>query len=439
MQIDKSLGISLAALHSQAVDYAKTGIAARMPKELRPPRWPHFMEKSHLGPNKTYTSRTILGKLYDLVEKIEFLPHLNSPFDKRIIDAFQLTPRMLEDAAEIKKDYDEHMLRIMAQYEIKTEFEIWSTFIMSSVKKGTDYKMHEEMGNLARALKDRFRKECIHKAGSRDFSVLAPFVAAMYKVTSNEMMEASSRQTHFHEFEGEVQKTKKESKEAPLISFPWLFHSELGRIATASGRSVALKGPPAKFTTPERVQKAKKKSSPQSGGINIISEVAALETETGEVKPGQVLDPFHEHDQKITEDKLQLQFAGEADLVEVFPSLIIPDDFDSKRGTREIPSVSVIENEDPMVSLIDHEILDKVPDVDEAEAFVSGHELMGHSDSGIALANKSIHNAVETPSTNSPIHTPQTDSDDEGQSPNKSGGQTADLRSLKNRQAWGSC
>ncbi|KAL6997199.1 RNA-dependent RNA polymerase 2 [Sarracenia purpurea var. burkii] len=53
--------MQLATLHSMAVDFAKTGAPAEMPRFLKPKEFPDFMER---GDKLTYTSRGVLGKLY---------------------------------------------------------------------------------------------------------------------------------------------------------------------------------------------------------------------------------------------------------------------------------------------------------------------------------------------------------------------------------------
>src|SRR2546421_7115614 len=73
--------IRLAQLHSEAVDFPKTGIPAEFPVELRPSRYPDFMEK----PDKpVYESQRILGKLYRSIEVEPFDPYISITFDERL-------------------------------------------------------------------------------------------------------------------------------------------------------------------------------------------------------------------------------------------------------------------------------------------------------------------------------------------------------------------
>lgn len=225
--------LELAELHSKAVDYVKTGQPANMSRYLAPQKWPHFMEKTHKPLSKQYHSTKILGQLYDKVESLHFVPQYEEPFDKRILRAYKLENPILEAARQTKTKYDTAMRRILAQQDIKTEFEVWSTFILSKPKVGSDYKLQEEMASITGALKDRFRLVCIDIAGGKDFSVLGPFVAAMYKVTKEELDIALAECRTTRMVNGmEVPKRRMRPDSMPLISFPWLFEKELGRIAT---------------------------------------------------------------------------------------------------------------------------------------------------------------------------------------------------------------
>ncbi|TVY21595.1 RNA-dependent RNA polymerase 1 [Lachnellula arida] len=223
----------LAVLHSKAVDYVKTGLAAEMPKRLIPRKWPHFMEKKYKPKEAIYRSGKILGKLYDKVESVDFSPQYEEPFDRRILSAYTFDNALLKTARQIKSQYDTAMRRIMAQQDIKTEFEVWTTFVLSRPRVGSDYKVQEEMARISETLKEQFRAVCIDKAGSKDFSILGPFVAGMYKVTKEEL-DIALAECKATKLVGnrEVPKRKMEPKYMPLITFPWLFEKELGRIAT---------------------------------------------------------------------------------------------------------------------------------------------------------------------------------------------------------------
>src|ERR1044072_2210490 len=73
--------IRLAQLHSDAVDFPKSGKPAIFPSDLRATQYPDFMEK----PDKPfYKSRKVLGTLYRSVEVEEFEEYTRSNFDERL-------------------------------------------------------------------------------------------------------------------------------------------------------------------------------------------------------------------------------------------------------------------------------------------------------------------------------------------------------------------
>ncbi|KAF7512284.1 hypothetical protein GJ744_001852 [Endocarpon pusillum] len=216
--------LELARLHSKAVDYPKSGQPAQMPKALNAKQWPHFMEKK--GRN-TYKSHKILGQLYDAVDRVAFLPNYDAPFDMRILDAAEPSDNIMQDARELKQEYDTSLQRIMAQHDIKSEFEVWSTFVLDHSKASKDYKFHEEIGQLSSSLKQQYYNAVIEKAGGKSWSNLVPWAVAMYRVTKEELEAARLQGT---------------GATMPFISFPWLLRSTLIEIAKGVD-SLATKKP----------------------------------------------------------------------------------------------------------------------------------------------------------------------------------------------------
>ena len=225
--------IKLAQLHSDAVDYNKTGNPAIMTRNLRPRLWPHFMEKNHLPKDKIYHSRKILGQLYDAVERIDFVPSLGMSFDERILNCgVQATADIYQFAKNLKVSYDEAIRRIMAQHEIRTEFEVWSTFVLSHANMSKDYKFHEELGALSSALRESFRNKCYEKVGGREFEQIAPLAVAMYRITHEEMSAALDKHRRENPPDERFFHRRSPSIDTlPLISFPWIFPHILGKIA----------------------------------------------------------------------------------------------------------------------------------------------------------------------------------------------------------------
>ncbi|XP_035542741.1 probable RNA-dependent RNA polymerase 1 [Juglans regia] len=122
--------MELTKLHSIAVDFPKTGIAAEIPPHLYINAYPDFMEK----PNRqTYKSSSVIGNLFREVKAIA--PH-TSPVKAFTLESAKLhyDPDMevdgfedlLSDAFRNKSEYDYKLGNLMDYYGIKTEAEILS-------------------------------------------------------------------------------------------------------------------------------------------------------------------------------------------------------------------------------------------------------------------------------------------------------------------------
>lgn len=195
-----------------------------------------------------YRSNSALGQIYDRIKIEEFHAAYEMSFDSRILSRYQLGGDTLARASEIKAAYDIAMRRLMGQHEAHvTEFEIWSTFILSKPRVGSDYKLQENVGREMAALKARFRAECteavtgdtqtqgfVSANSMADNEKLDRFVAAMYTVTHNEV-KAAVRERSIPKPDGQG---VSEETQMPLISFPWLFHRELARVALGRGGDV---------------------------------------------------------------------------------------------------------------------------------------------------------------------------------------------------------
>lgn len=244
-QANRTPGIELAKLHSKAVDYIKSGRPATMHKSLNPKAFPHFMERER----KSYISNKPVGRIYTRVSVEKFSPAYNMPFDERILTRFELSKEELDRAREVKAKYDVAMRRLMGQHERPiSEFEIWSTFILSKPRVGNEYKLAETVGREVSALKNRFRTACgeavtgvaqksdFFSYSSIDLEKLDRFVAAMYTVTHDEVQKALGEQSMpvIDEEGNKIADDQGPGYQMPLISFPWLFHKELARVA--SGR-----------------------------------------------------------------------------------------------------------------------------------------------------------------------------------------------------------
>ena len=277
--------LQLAALHSQAVDYPKSGIPAIMEPELRPFKWPHFMENKWRTPDKIYKSKKVLGRMYDQIQLVDFKPQYELEFDVRVLSAFELEHEMLSKAKALKEQYDAAIRRVMAKYAIRTEFEAWTAFVLSHNQEGRNYTFAEDLGRIVGAIKDQFTELCKNEAGARasnDYTHLAPFVAAMYTVTADEMKQALTECQTTKMVGGKpVPVREMVPEQMPFMSFPWLFIDELGKIANGH----PLQNQPAALEwlvrkTAKRGNVSKKKDVPQGGDV---------QTKEGVTRPGDLL------------------------------------------------------------------------------------------------------------------------------------------------------
>ncbi|RMY19677.1 hypothetical protein D0867_04551 [Hortaea werneckii] len=220
--------LELAQLHSLAVDYAKTGKPAEFPRRLRVRRHPHWAEP---GKKLTYHSKKVLGKLYDMVQRQDPEPAWDLPFDQHVLNRHSPSEQMLQDAREVKQQYDEAIRRVMAQHGIQRELEAWTTFVLKHNDDVNDYKFAETLSETISALKDCYRELCFEKAGTTkqelDWLKLSAFIVAMYAVTAEETKTWRLRKAQGVD--------SVHAADQPYISFPWIFAKELGYIA--KGRS----------------------------------------------------------------------------------------------------------------------------------------------------------------------------------------------------------
>ncbi|KAF2163184.1 hypothetical protein M409DRAFT_68778 [Zasmidium cellare ATCC 36951] len=254
--------LELANLHSRAVDYAKTGVPAEIPPELRVKKWPHWAERKNVGRAKIYQSKNVLGKLFDEVKSEPFRAAWDLAPDKRILNACEPTDQMLQDAREVKAAYDESLRRIMTQYGIRTEHEVFTTFVLEHHQDINDYKLAETMGEAAEALCQQHRDLCYEKAGtdskSKDWEKLKPFIVAMYKVTAEEIAHAYAQTKETVTIGGcQVPRRPLDFAHMPLMSFPWIFRRELGQIATRGGNKTKLEPAP-RPSMPKKAAAARK-------------------------------------------------------------------------------------------------------------------------------------------------------------------------------------
>lgn len=156
--------LQLATLHSMAVDFAKTGAPAEMPRDLRPREFPDFMAR---WDRPMYISQGPLGKLYRATKESEILENSASAYSTQAIkDSYDqdLEVNGFKDFIKIalthKEMYLDALTSLMNYYEAETEDEILTGNIRnkSSYLKRDNRRFGETKDRILVAVKSLHRE-----------------------------------------------------------------------------------------------------------------------------------------------------------------------------------------------------------------------------------------------------------------------------------------
>ncbi|URE25805.1 RNA-dependent RNA polymerase [Musa troglodytarum] len=178
--------LELANLHSEAVDFAKTGAPAEMPRVLRPKEFPDFMER---WDRSTFISPGVIGKLYraasihfeDLSSDATFSKVSAYDYDLQV-EGFEA---FLSPAKEYRDRYSEKLSLLMNYYGAEHEDEILtgnlrnkSLYLQKDKKRYGEMKDRMLVGvrSLHQEVEGWFRCSCAERDSSR-------MASAWYHVT----------------------------------------------------------------------------------------------------------------------------------------------------------------------------------------------------------------------------------------------------------------
>ncbi|KHN98806.1 suppressor of ascus dominance [Metarhizium album ARSEF 1941] len=287
--------------------------------------------RAHIEKRSTYWSHKALGALYDEVIKhtFQFRPEWEHSFDKRILDKYEADDDTFTAARAIKAQYDSAIRRLLVQHHVETEFELYTGWVMSSNGITNNYKKQEDVGLEFNVVKQRFREQCCNVAGGSEGPQLDRFVAAMYKVTAEQVEEA-----RIGGVEGSVEYDMSDSSErtkqnVPFISFPWIFHWVMIRLAMGDkykpGDSVLAAARRARLfnsrsdvegrlepiggATATALRNADTNSSTKQGALSSLSEIG--EAPGGHTTSLKGNDPVRESDAIPASDKTLQQDEGD--------------------------------------------------------------------------------------------------------------------------------
>lgn len=203
--------IELAKMHSDAVDFPKTGNPPSLQNFKSPEKYPDFMMKRD---KLQYTSSKIIGKLYRqcrfLLPKTQLQAFFND-IGECDIPILPLSQRDIENAILQRNVYNESILQIMNAYGIENEADACTGLVESAKSKRGCLK--DEAYNVEKAIRsqisvlfERTRKEFFRDfGGEKNLSVLDSILIsrkalAWYTVTYEDRFRTSKR----------------------LLSFPWV-------------------------------------------------------------------------------------------------------------------------------------------------------------------------------------------------------------------------
>lgn len=217
--------LQLATLHSMAVDFAKTGAPAEMPRGLRPHEFPDFMAR---WDRPMYISQGPLGKLYRATKESEHLKNSASAYSTESIqDSYDQDlevngfKELTEMALMHKEMYLDALTSLMNYYEAETEDEILTGNIRnkSSYLQRDNRRYGETKDRILVAVKSLHREARGWFEGACKAEDHQKLAAAWYHVTY-----------HRDYCNGSVK----------CLGFPWIVGHILLEIKSINGRNMLM-------------------------------------------------------------------------------------------------------------------------------------------------------------------------------------------------------
>ncbi|OMJ86200.1 hypothetical protein SteCoe_12339 [Stentor coeruleus] len=192
--------LDLAQLHSKAVDYPKTGVAALIPQEHRVTEWPDYMDKPEA---KSYKSSHVIGQMYrSIVDKKikDFIPLADDRYLKFGYENW------LSEARTLYKKYSKELRKLMRHYDTSSEFYFLTYQPGDKLGKHTKVDNRLKMQDLIKDLYD---------------NMTAEFELITNRPEEQEMLASAC---YWICYSREKRKGKLVHK---FLSFPWIFYRHL--------------------------------------------------------------------------------------------------------------------------------------------------------------------------------------------------------------------
>lgn len=216
--------ILLAQLHSEAVDFPKSGKPANLPQDLIVKSFPDFMQKKD---KETYESKKVLGRIYRAIDKSDYQNYQSTLTDETEYDTRLRVPGMelyINEAREYRQKYNRDLSALMNQFGVQTEAEICSGYIIKWLKNGkskTRYEQHEYTMKAVKAFKTVWRKKFEQEFYDANKAV---------DLTHRSKIESKAAAWYYVTYHPEERK-RDFTVEGGFLSFPWVIYPYICEIA----------------------------------------------------------------------------------------------------------------------------------------------------------------------------------------------------------------
>lgn len=222
--------ILLAQLHSEAVDFSKSGKPALMTEDLRVNIFPDFMQKKD---KESYPSKKVLGRIFRAIDKSDYKNYqdgLEENLEKKKGSLYDPRLRVagmelyIAEAREKRALYNRNLSALMNQFGVQTEAEICSGYVIKWLKKGnskTKYTQREYTMKAVKAFKALWKKE-FEKEFYDDKNKV--------NLSSRDKIEAKAAAWYYVTYHPQ-ERARDITAEGGFLSFPWCIYEYICEIA----------------------------------------------------------------------------------------------------------------------------------------------------------------------------------------------------------------
>ncbi|KAI7904027.1 RNA dependent RNA polymerase-domain-containing protein [Cokeromyces recurvatus] len=215
----------LAQLHSDAVDFPKSGRPAKFTPDLRVHMFPDFMQKKD---KPSYQSKKVLGRIFRAIDKSDYKNYKSTLVAETVYDTRLRLPEMemyIAEARQFRLQYNRDLQALMNQFGVQTEAELCSGFIIkwanSRGRKKSDYEHHQYTMKAVKSLKATWKKRFEEEFYDSNKAI---------DITKRNLFEAKAAAWYYVAYHPN-ERSRDMSIEGGFFSFPWCIFEYLCEIA----------------------------------------------------------------------------------------------------------------------------------------------------------------------------------------------------------------